>query len=301
MESRVHASRVSYRQSATDSSINCRPEGRRRYPTYHPRDTQSGQQQQHIYGASTPLAVHQASHKNVVSVNPQVISRHVGRVVDGSDHVKGTLQLVKPMIHRYLQGSSHQDEVLPRHDRYYTDPMNADPATRKQSRKTATSLNHMAPASSFEDSVRRQVQDHGPSRTRYEARRASPLPQLAYEGKPLPRIGQSASSSDRRQTSHRPEKETCRDDADCDRPVHSPTSSVVPPPPTRIKKRVRIESPSIKGHQRSSAPSPPSTPTTYKRQDTTMIGRKDRKMAKPVALQSGLSLDEVEEEITCPM
>jgi hypothetical protein len=245
--------------------------------------------------------MHQASHENVVPVNPKATSMNIGWAIDGSDHVKGTSQLVQPMIHRYHRRPSHHDEVLPRDDRYYTDPMNACPTVPKQTRKTTTTLGNMAPASSSEDSVQRQVQDHGSSRTRYEARRAPLIGQLAYEGKPLPRIGQSASSSDRQQTSHRREKKIFRDDADYDRPVHTPTSSVVPPPPTRMKKRVRIESPSIKGHQRSSAPFPPSTPATYKRQDSTMMGRKDRKMAKPEALQSGLSLDEVEEEITCPM
>lgn len=249
MDSRVRASRDSY-HLATDSSRYCRLEGRQRYPAYNPSgSSRLRHEAPKIHYSSAAIPRH-ARQEEVVPVSPRAASRHVGPGDGGLEYVKGTSSLKQPTDYRYQERLSHPEEMPRRYEPHDAAIlMMAYPIEHRQSRKTETPREDTTPASSSEDSGRRQVQYHGSRRTRYEARRTtSPIQQPISQEKPLPRIGQSATSADHRQMPHRPGKQLYGDDADCHQPAHAPASSGVSPSTTRIKKRVRVESPSTKRH-----------------------------------------------------
>jgi hypothetical protein len=293
MDSRVRSSRDTY-QLEPDSSRYGRPDARRRYPTYVPRDPQRfsyESPENHLFPGT---AAQYAGTEDAVPARPKASSRHAGRVASVLRFVKGSYDAaMHPVTRRHPQKAPHDAQVSPHSDPYPADPTRAYPAERDPRL-------HEAHASSPEDCREEGGQPHGSRRTRYETQRASPpIPKASSSKTPTARLRQTATTADREKTPRSSEGHLLHD---CESylPAHAPTSSAVSPSTPSIQKRVRIESPTIQKGSR--IPDHDSCVTADIRDKSdARPDRRHRRTERQEKVAPGMSVDEVEEEITCPM
>lgn len=293
MDSRVRSSRDTY-QLEPDSSRYGRPDARRRYPTYIPRDPQRSSYQSPENHLSPGTAAQYAGTEDAVPERPKASSRHVGRAASILRFAKGSYDAAThPASRRHSQKVPHDAQVSPHSDPYHADPTRAYPAERVPRR-------HEAHASSSEDCREEGGQPHGSRRTRYEAQRpSSPIPKASSSKTPTARLRQTATTADREKTPRSSERPLLHD-CESHQPARASTSSAVSPSTPSIQKGVRIESPPIQRGSRIPDQDPCVTPDIRDKSDV-RADRKHRRTERQEKVAPGMSVDEVEEEITCPM
>lgn len=281
-----------------------RPEGRRRYPN----DPCRGPPRlEHlpptVYYASQPVVAHATPY----FVSPSLTPRDANTTSCGSNPMKGIPFNVAPdsKTSRYRQRAfSKGDEIPPRPSvsRHATSLQDYQPRPKiRHSHKLKVSGTSCS--ESFAE-AEEPLQDYGSRRTRFDARHTTRLdPQITREEKPLPRIYQPPASHEVSCMPHQPrhgahlhigEFDQHRSTLPSPRPHVSPAA-------TRTKKRVRIETPAPKDKHCSLSSAPSVSPRKGKGKDPVMSEEEGNADIQAEKVEPGLTADEVEEEITCPM
>lgn len=304
MDPRVRSSRDPHRLEP-NAPRHSRVEGRRRYPPYalhYPAGSIHALPEILPALGIKPRLVNAG---NAVSVTPKASSSHDIGTEDRLKHVKGSSQQVaRPSTHREWQDSSNDVQSRSCYngsDGYYANPVDAYPGVHKCSAKTTDSRYEQVHISSSEDCNEGYGRSHGSRRTRCETQRTTSLgPQPVPKEKSMPHLRQSAAPYDSNAGSRSSGVERLQDRLENPLLAHTLTTPVVSPFSTGIKKKVRIER--TTNQQASDLQKRDSAVALETRKGPdTRAEMKVRQRVKAEGTGPGLGVDEVEEEITCPM